>query len=132
LKKAEVALYAGHSAIVDAVFPEEAGRAALRELAQGAGVEFWGFWLEAGAAVIRERIAAREAGAADASDAGIAVAEAQMKARSPRGWTQIDASARKAAAAVGADSFNLTCIGLGDRRIKIRHACAIIRTGTFR
>ena len=69
-KKAEVALDAGHSAIVDAVFPEEAGRAALRELAQGAGVEFWGFWLEADAAVIRERIAARNAGAADASDAG--------------------------------------------------------------
>ena len=92
-KKAEVALDAGHSAIVDAVFPEEAGRAALRELAQGAGVEFWGFWLEADAAVIRERIAARKAGVPDASDAGIAVAEAQMKSvEPPPDWIRIDAS----------------------------------------
>ena len=92
-KKAEVALDAGHSAIVDAVFPEEPGRAALRELAQGAGVEFWGFWLEADAAVIRERIAARKAGVPDASDAGIAVAEAQMKSvKPPPDWTKIDAS----------------------------------------
>ncbi len=93
-KKAEVALDAGHSAIVDAVFPEEAFRASLHELAQGAGVAFRGYWLEADAATIRERIAARETGAADASDAGIAVAEGQMKSvKAPDDWIRIDASA---------------------------------------
>ena len=102
-KKAEVALDAGYSAIVDAVFPEDGFRASLRELAQGAGVAFRGYWLEADAAVIRERIAARKAGAADASDADIAVAEAQMKAvKPPEDWIRIDASGtpESAAAAV--------------------------------
>jgi aminoglycoside phosphotransferase family enzyme/predicted kinase len=102
-KKAEVALDAGHSAIVDAVFPDEAGRALLHELAQGAGVAFWGFWLEADASVIRQRIAARHAGEADASDADIAVAEAQMTAVTPPpDWIGIDASGppESAAAAI--------------------------------
>ncbi len=92
-KKAEVALDAGHSVIVDAVFPEEAFRASLHELAQGAGVAFRGYWLEADAAAIRKRIEARKTAAADASDAGIAVAEAQMKSvKAPGDWIRIDAS----------------------------------------
>ena len=92
-KKAEVALDAGHSAIVDAVFPDKAGRAALSELAHGAGVAFWGFWLEADASAIRQRIAARSTGEPDASDADIAVAEAQMKTvEPPQDWIAIDAS----------------------------------------
>jgi len=89
-KKAEVALNAGHSVIVDAVFPEEAGRAALCELAHRTNAAFWGFWLEADAAVLRERIAARMG---DASDADAAIAEAQMKSvEPPQAWIVIDAS----------------------------------------
>ncbi len=92
-KKAEVALDAGHSAIVDAVFPDKAGRAALSELAHGAGVAFWGFWLETDASAIRQRIAARSTGEPDASDADIAVAEAQIKTvEPPQDWIAIDAS----------------------------------------
>ncbi len=99
-KKAEIALHAGHSAIVDAVFPEGAARASLCELAQGAGVAFWGFWLEADASAIRQRIAARNAGAPDASDAGIAVAEAQMSTVEPlQDWIRIDASGTPESAA---------------------------------
>ncbi len=49
--------------IVDAVFPDEGWRVALCELAQGAGAVFWGFWLEADASAIRQRIEARNAGA---------------------------------------------------------------------
>jgi hypothetical protein len=102
-KKAEVALDAGHSAIVDAVFPDKAGRVALSELAHGAGVAFWGFWLEADASAVRQRIAARNTGAPDASDADVAVAEAQMKTvEPPRDWIGIDASGtpQEAAAAI--------------------------------
>lgn len=98
-KKAEAALDAGHSVIVDAVFPEEAGRALLCEIAHGAGAVFWGFWLEADASTIRGRIAARRA-RADASDAGFAVAEAQMKTvQPPHDWIRIEASGTAASAA---------------------------------
>ncbi len=99
-KRAEVALDAGHSAIVDAVFADEAGRTSLRGLAQGAGVSFWGFWLEADASAIRQRIAARSSGTSDASDADTAVAEAQMKTvEPPQDWINIDASGTPESAA---------------------------------
>jgi uncharacterized protein len=89
-KKAEVALNAGHSVIVDAVFPEEAGRASLCELAHGTNSAFWGFWLETDAETRRRRIAGRNG---DASDADAAVAEAQMKSvEPPPAWIRIDAS----------------------------------------
>ena len=100
LKKAEVALDAGHAVIVDAVFPDDASRLAIRDLAQRTGVAFWGFWLQAEASIIRERLAARAATGADASDAGLAVAQAQMKSVAPpEGWTLIDASAPPGAVA---------------------------------
>jgi uncharacterized protein len=99
-KKAEVALDAGHSVVVDAVFPDEESRAGVRALAQGAGVAFRGFWLEADASVIRQRIAARSALGTDASDADLAVAEAQMKSIArPQEWTGADASAAPEAVA---------------------------------
>jgi uncharacterized protein len=89
-KKAEVALDAGHSVIVDAVFPEEASRALLCELSHRTNAGFWGFWLEADASSIRERITARTG---DASDAGASIAEAQLKSvEPPADWIRIDAS----------------------------------------
>ncbi len=99
-KKAEVALNAGHSVIVDAVFPEEAGRALVCELAHRTNAAFWGFWLEVDASIIRERIGARTA---DASDADACIAETQMKTvEPPQDWIKIDASgtASSAAAAI--------------------------------
>ncbi len=99
-KKAEVALNAGHSVIVDAVFPEEAGRASVCELAHRTNAAFWGFWLEVDASIVRERISARTG---DASDADGAIAESQMKTvQPPQDWIKIDASgmASSAAAAI--------------------------------
>ncbi|MGP0040926.1 MAG: AAA family ATPase [Rhodomicrobium sp.] len=99
-KKAEVALNAGHSVIVDAVFPEEARRASLCELAHRTNAAFWGFWLEVDPSIVRERLGAR---AADASDANTAIAEAQMRTvEPPQDWIKIDASktANSAAAAI--------------------------------
>jgi predicted kinase len=89
-KKAETVLNAGHSVIVDAVFPGQAARALLCKLAHGTNANFWGFWLEADPSIVRQRIAARGAGA---SDADAAVAEAQLKTVvPPEGWIKIDAS----------------------------------------
>jgi aminoglycoside phosphotransferase family enzyme/predicted kinase len=90
-KKAETVLNAGHSAIVDAVFPGHAARAQLCELAHRTNANFWGFWLEADPSIVRQRIAGRGAGA---SDADAAVAEAQLKTVvPPEGWVKIDALA---------------------------------------
>jgi aminoglycoside phosphotransferase family enzyme/predicted kinase len=89
-KKAETVLNAGHSVIVDAVFPGQAARTFLCELAHRTSANFWGFWLEADLSIIRQRIAARSAGA---SDADVAVAEAQIKSVvPPESWIKIDAS----------------------------------------
>jgi predicted kinase len=89
-EKAETVLNAGHSVIVDAVFPEQATRTLVCELAHRTNASFWGFWLEADPSVVRQRIAARGAGA---SDADAAVAEAQLKTViPPEGWIKIDAS----------------------------------------
>jgi aminoglycoside phosphotransferase family enzyme/predicted kinase len=99
-KKAETALNAGHSVIVDAVFPGQAVRAQLCELAHGTNADFWGFWLEAEPSIIRQRLAAR---GADASDADAAIAEAQLETVvPPEGWIKIDASgpAHASAAAI--------------------------------
>ncbi len=119
-KKAEIALDAGQSVIVDAVFSNEASRAAVHDLAQGAGVAFRGFWLEADASVIRQRIAARQGGAPDASDAGLAVAEAQMQSVRPpqQGWTAIDASgtAEAAAAAIAGELAQVAAAPDGRRQ----------------
>ncbi len=89
-KKAEVALDSGRSVIVDAVFPEDAGRSSLCELAHRTNAGFWGFWLEAGPSAVRQRIEAR---LGDASDAGTAVAEAQRETvEPPHDWIKIDGS----------------------------------------
>ena len=96
-KKAEIALDSGHSVVVDAVFPDEAHRAMFCELAHRTNAAFWGFWLQADASIIRQRIAARPAGA---SDADIAVAETQMRTvKPPEDWIKIDASGERDVAA---------------------------------
>jgi predicted kinase len=89
-KKAETVLNAGHSVIVDAVFPAQGERTLLCELAHRTTASFWGFWLEADPSIVRQRIRARSSGA---SDANLAVAEAQLRTvMPPEGWIKVDAS----------------------------------------
>ena len=92
-ERAEQALRAGHSAILDAVFakPEETadGRGAG---ARRSGVPFEGLWLDVPKEVAQARVAGREG---DASDATPAVVERQFgydlgEIR----WRRLDASAR--------------------------------------
>ncbi len=94
-RKAEVALGAGRSVIVDAVFPDGSLRSELRDIALRMNARFHGVWLEADERVLRQRIEAREA---DASDADAAVIERQLKTVvPPDGWIRIEASGGKAA-----------------------------------
>ncbi len=66
-KRALLALEGGQSVIVDAVHARSEEREALAALAAASGVPFAGFWLEAPAKLLRDRIAARTADVSDAT-----------------------------------------------------------------
>jgi uncharacterized protein len=68
-------LSAGHAVVVDAVFAHPKERHDIEQVAQDAGVPFTGLWLDADAAVLTRRVAARRG---DASDATAAVVEQQL------------------------------------------------------
>jgi len=75
LARAERALRAGHSVVLDAVFAKPEERQAAEALAQKVGVPFEGLWLDVPKEVAQARVAAREG---DASDATPAVVERQF------------------------------------------------------
>jgi predicted kinase len=76
---ARVALDAGYPVIVDAAFLRRAERDRFRALARELGAAFRLVACVAPAGVLRARVAARARAASDASDAGPAVLEAQMR-----------------------------------------------------
>ena len=78
-----VVLDAGYPVIVDATFLARAQREAFASLAREAGVPFALAACEAPEAVLRERVAKRERGAKDASEAGLNVLALQLKSREP-------------------------------------------------
>lgn len=95
LRRARLALAAGHSVVVDAVFQEPAERQAVEAVARDLGVAFDGIWLAAPAQTMLERIRDRRH---DASDATPDVALAQLGR--PSGaidWSNIDAGGNAAA-----------------------------------
>src|SRR6185437_6052693 len=74
-KRAMMALFGGQAVIVDAVQAKPEEREALAGLAARLGVPFTGFWLEAPAKLMRERVAARRG---DVSDATPSVIDEQL------------------------------------------------------
>jgi len=76
LERAERALGAGHSVVLDAVFARPEERAAAEALACRVGVPFHGLWLEVSKHEAQARVAARTG---DASDATPAVVERQFE-----------------------------------------------------
>jgi aminoglycoside phosphotransferase family enzyme/predicted kinase len=82
---AATALGGGFDAIVDATFLTRAEREPFRALAERLGARFAILHCDAPEAVLRERVAARESAGRDASEAGLAVLEAQLAAREPLG-----------------------------------------------
>jgi predicted kinase len=75
IARAERALRAGHSVVVDAVFARADERAAAEALAAKVGVPFEGQWLDVPKDVAQGRVAGRKG---DASDATPAVVERQF------------------------------------------------------
>ncbi|MEZ5739523.1 MAG: AAA family ATPase [Burkholderiaceae bacterium] len=87
--KAAVALAAGHSVVLDAVFSDEHERANARALAHKAGVPFTGLFLQAPAEALIERVQARRG---DASDADAQVVRLQLaQGIGPLDWLRVDA-----------------------------------------
>jgi uncharacterized protein len=90
LEKTDLALAAGQSVVVDAVYSKPEERSAVEAIAATRGVPFTGIWLTAPIDILVERVAARQG---DASDATPAVVQQQLRhAASPLGWCTIDAS----------------------------------------
>jgi aminoglycoside phosphotransferase family enzyme/predicted kinase len=90
LDRARIAIQAGHSAIVDAVFARPEDRAAVEQVAREASVPFTGIWLDAPERVLIARVEQRRD---DASDATADVIRRQRE--EPVGavtWHRVDAS----------------------------------------
>lgn len=77
------ALDAGYPTIVDATFLRARERDAFRQAARARGVPFTILHCRADPALLRERVAARHAARSDASDADLAVLEAQLRGCEP-------------------------------------------------
>ncbi|MCU0955337.1 MAG: AAA family ATPase [Hyphomicrobium sp.] len=90
LEKAEAALRAGHSVIVDAVHAHPEERQSIAAVAGKTGAKLCAVWLDAPASVLMARVAARKN---DASDATPQVVERQLAYDTGvLEWTLIDAS----------------------------------------
>lgn len=82
-------LSAGYTAIADATFLSAGARRAIAEVAQHAGVAFFGFWLEGELGVLSQRLAARRN---DASDADAEVLRRQERAETgDMDWQRMNA-----------------------------------------
>ncbi|MDJ0930110.1 MAG: AAA family ATPase [Breoghania sp.] len=89
-EKAEVALAAGASIVVDAVFAAPEERSQIAAIARKLEVRSRAFWLEADFATMSGRVEQR---ANDASDADVAVLRRQLVYDLGEiSWTRIDAS----------------------------------------
>ena len=80
----------GAPVVANAVFDREQDRRDLMATARSKGIDAHGFWLEANAALLQGRVAARCGGA---SDATVAVLELQLaREREPASWHRLDAA----------------------------------------
>ncbi len=88
--RAEAALSAGHSVVLDAVFAHDSERSIAASLAAKHRAAFHGFWLDAPADVLKSRVSQRTG---DASDATADVVERQLGYNLGRlDWPRIDAA----------------------------------------
>ncbi len=99
-ERAHLALHAGHSVVVDAVYALGAERAAIERVARECGAKFAGLWLEASPETMKARVEARKD---DASDATPAVVDFQSRLDTGNvAWTRLDAGRSASAVLAGA------------------------------
>src|SRR5690606_25841275 len=80
---ARTVVAAGYPVLLDATFLRRAQRRSLAELAEALGVPFVIFAFDAPPEVLRERVRRRAEAGKDASEADVAVLDAQLRAREP-------------------------------------------------
>lgn len=88
MERAEIALKAGRSVIIDAVFSRESERHAAEAMAKRFSARFIGLWLETGVEEMKRRVSLRQG---DASDATADIIDLQLK--QPAGtiaWSRVD------------------------------------------
>jgi hypothetical protein len=90
-ERAEHALAAGHTVVLDAVFAREDERRSAAEIARRTRAHFAGLWLDAPPDILTSRVSARSG---DASDADAEVVRTQLRYDLGRleGWQRVDAS----------------------------------------
>lgn len=91
---AQAVLQAGYPVLIDATFLRAEVRARFRQIAQAAGVPFGILAFEAPAEVLRQRVQQRLQAGNDASEAGLAVLEAQMAGQDPLKPEEADLAVR--------------------------------------
>ncbi len=92
-QKARIALKAGHTVVVDAVFSCALRRAAIEQVAKDLGCGFAGFWLAAPEEILSARVLKRHD---DASDATPDVVHRQVsQGTGPISWNLVDAGGSK-------------------------------------
>ena len=90
VSKAGLVLHSGGAVVADAVFDRPEDRGKIFDVAREPDLPFHGFWLATGAAILRERVAARRGGP---SDATLDVLERQLqKNAGAADWQQLDAA----------------------------------------
>ena len=94
LKEAALALCGGASVVANAVYDRSRDRAAIGDVACKAGTGFTGIWLEAGADVLRQRVATRSKGASDATTEVLQgqLDRAKTALHPPDEWHKLDAA----------------------------------------
>ncbi|MEQ9225633.1 MAG: AAA family ATPase [Parvibaculum sp.] len=106
MRLAKASLGAGMSVVMDAVFALAEERAEAERLAREAGARFDGLWLDAPAAVLEARVAAREKEGRDPSDAGVAALRQQLAYDlGEMRWRRLDASGTPDEALAAARAF---------------------------
>ncbi|MBP2313789.1 AAA family ATPase [Azospirillum soli] len=87
-ERARAVLAAGHAVVADAVYAKPEERAAIEDIARGAGVRFDGVWLDA---PLEQRVARVSRRRGDASDATAEVAERQESYElGAMSWARVD------------------------------------------
>ncbi|MEZ5924869.1 MAG: AAA family ATPase [Hyphomicrobiaceae bacterium] len=109
-QKAERALAAGHSVVVDAVYAEPAERESVEAIAHAASVAFDGLWLTADPALLVARVTSRTG---DASDADARIVTQQLRHGAGLiDWHIVDAAGSAAATLRGScRAIDLPCDG---------------------
>ncbi len=89
LQKTEIALKAGHTVVVDAVFKEPEKRLAFEQLAKSLNIPFSGLWLTAPEQTLLDRVSHRKNDASDADET--IVKKQQNEDTGPITWNIVEA-----------------------------------------